>query len=155
MIAEPDNTAGDPENAGDHGADPDDYLRPKQQNAIVASMLNPENRYGLKDKQVQYAVGVTIRNMGDQDGRVSNGAVSNFVKMMGQVQADDHKTQPDLVDITMRAQIVENPNFYGNAARIAALFAASAADSRGPEQIQVDDLRAPLGENGNRPAGDS
>ena len=65
-------------------------------NKLVGSMLNPRSRWKISDPNKEFAVGVTVRNMGNEDGRVSNGAVANLIKMEAQNQAEDLKSVPDL-----------------------------------------------------------
>ncbi len=55
----------------------------------------------------------------------------------------------DLAGADEHASILEDPNFYGNYAQLAAIAEASGIDPWAPREVQTDDLRPPLGENGN------
>ena len=85
--------------------------------------------------------------MANEDGRVSNAAVANLIRMEAQNQVDEHKAQPDLVDVNVHAQKLEDPDFYGNYDQLAAMAKATGIDPWVPRE--ADDLRPPLGENGN------
>lgn len=65
------------------------YLTPVQENKLVASMTNPRNRWEITERHKQAAIGVTVKNMSHNDGRISNAAVSNMLRMEAQNQADE------------------------------------------------------------------
>ena len=110
------------------------YLTPVQENKIVASMANKRNRWKLEEKHKDEAVGITVRNMANEDGRVSNAAVANLIRMEAQNQVDEHKAQPDLVDINVHSQILEDPDFYGNFDHLTAIAEASGTDPWAPRE---------------------
>jgi hypothetical protein len=58
------------------------FLSAVQENKIIASMLAGDWPSGAEEKAT--AVDTTKRNMASEDGRVSNGAVSNLIKMEAQ-----------------------------------------------------------------------
>lgn len=82
----------DPQQPGGKGSS---YLSPTQENKLLAKVLNPRNhprrRFKLDKEAKQIAIDATIRNMQSENGRVSNGAVANLIKMEAQNQADQHK----------------------------------------------------------------
>ncbi len=82
MPAEPDDTP------GGRGEGP--YLSPVQENKILALALNPRNRFKLEEKHKAEAIEVTSRNMQNEDGRISNAAVANLIKMESLNQKDEH-----------------------------------------------------------------
>ena len=125
------------------------YLTPVQENKIVTSMANKRNRWKLEEKHKDEAVGITVRNMANEDGRVSNAAVANLIRMEAQNQADEHKAQPDLVDINVHSQILEDPDFYGNYDQLAKIAEASGTDPFASHPVQANDLR-PLTSDGRR-----
>ncbi len=70
-------------------------------------------------------------------------------------QADEHKQQPDEVNINLQGvRILEDDNWYGNRERLIALAAAaSGPDSDGPGPVQGSGGRPPVGKNGDGTAG--
>lgn len=87
-----------------------------------------------------------------------NQTFNALLKAEAQNQADEHKQQPDEVNINLTGgvRIVEDDNWYGNSDRFAALAAAaSGSDSDGPGPVQGGGRRPPLGKDGNgTPGGD-
>lgn len=75
----------------------DYYLTPGEENRIIAKLLACK-RWKATDQHKEAALGVTVRNMANDDGRVSNAAVSNLIKMESQNQADDHRATPQIHD---------------------------------------------------------
>lgn len=67
------------------------HLSPIQENKIVAMMLNPRRRWKITKAAKNEALETTLKNMGDEDGRVRNAAVANLVRMEGQNLQDAHK----------------------------------------------------------------
>ena len=64
-------------------------LRPAEQNKLIGMALN--RRFPLTESSVQIAVETTERNMESKDGKVSNGAVANMIKMVAINQKEDHE----------------------------------------------------------------
>lgn len=84
--SEPAKLAAQPEINGGRG-DEAPALTPVAENKIASLMLHANREvWPITEKHEQLAVGVTARNMGNQDGRVSNGAVRNLIAMKGQMQ---------------------------------------------------------------------
>lgn len=75
----------------------DYYLTPVEENNIVATLL-ASKRWKATDDHKAIALGVTTKNMGNEDPKVSNVAVGNLIKMEKQNQADEHKATPQLHD---------------------------------------------------------
>ncbi len=67
-------------------------------------------------------------------------------------QADEHKAQPDLVDVNVHSQILEDPDFYGNYDQLAKIAEASGVDPFASRPVQTDVVRPEVGEN-DGPAG--
>jgi hypothetical protein len=83
-----------PVDTGGRGAEP--YLTPAQSNKIVQMMTTRQkNRhrrcrhFDLDDEGMQWAKEVTKKNMQSEDGRVSNGAVRNWLGMNAHNRAMD------------------------------------------------------------------
>lgn len=93
----------EPDAAGGRGDAPreEPYLSPVQENKIVASMLNKSpkkgRRWSLEERHKATAIRVTMANMLDEDGRVSNAAVANMIRMESQNQADEHHAEGETV----------------------------------------------------------
>lgn len=73
----------------------DAYLTPTQENQLIDMAVNGDWPTGAKEKQK--AVDTTMRNMDSENGRVSNGAVSNLIRMeaqkMGSANSATQNTQ--------------------------------------------------------------
>lgn len=162
-----------PENPGGRGDDADDdYLTPVQANKIVASFLNPKRRFPFDSKVARFAIRKTIKNMQSGDGRISNAAVANLIRMEKLNQNDDLarlatamgvlKPKEDgksQININVGVQVVEADDWYGTRAaangHIATSNGSSAADIAVTSTIQGGSMRPTLGENGHRTNGHS
>ena len=94
-----DKPTAQPDDSGGRGDIPpeDEYpIAGAAYNKLVGSMLNPQSRWHITPRHKEVAIGITVRNMANENGRVSNGAVSNLIKMEAQNQAEDLKSVPDL-----------------------------------------------------------
>ena len=81
-----------------------------------------------------------------------NQTLNALLRAEAQNQTDEHKQQPDQIDINLTGgvRIVTDRDWYGNSDRIAALAAAtSGSDSDGPGPVQGSGGRPPVGKNGN------
>ncbi len=112
-----------PESPGGRGED--SHLSPVQENKIVAMMLNKRNKFPVKSKHKRYAVETTERNMKDENGRVSNGAVANLIRMVKINQDEDKRLMPQTTGDTYiqnntqvtnvsGVRIIQREDFYGN-----------------------------------------
>lgn len=77
-------------------------LRPAEQNKLIRMALNDKpktvsRRFELTEFSKRLAIETTERNMLDEDGRVSNGAVANLIKMEALNQKESHHADGDLV----------------------------------------------------------
>ncbi len=119
----------------------DHYLTPVDENNIVATLL-AARRWKSTDEHKQVALGITTKNMGNEDARVSNAAVSNLIKMEAQNQADEHKLLPDKhqLELTIgeRARLVEDEDWYGTADTIDERRDADAPEAASPSKNGAD-----------------
>jgi hypothetical protein len=93
---------GKPDAPGGKG---DAYLSPTQENKMLATVTNPRRRFKLTKEAKQIAIDMTIRNMRHDNGRVSNGAVANLIRMEAMNQAEAHAARKSEDD---HPQHVEN-----------------------------------------------
>jgi hypothetical protein len=147
-------------------------MTPVQANKIVASLLNPKRRFPFDTKVVKFAIKQTIRNMQNPDGRISNAAVANLVKMEKLNQNDDlarlaaamgvltPKAEQPHVNVSVGVQIVESDDWYGtraaaeSRAHIAQGNGASTGSAALPGPVQSGGLWPPVGQDGNGVDGD-
>jgi hypothetical protein len=74
------------------------YLTPVQENKIVRMVLNRKRRFKVTPAIKREMLETSRRNMQDEDGRVSNSAVSNLIKMESLNQADEHHAEGETVN---------------------------------------------------------
>jgi hypothetical protein len=86
-----------------------------------------------------------------------NQTLNALLKAEAQNQADEHKQQPDQIDINLTGngiRIIEDDDWYGNRERLNALAAESSDEnSDGPGPLQGRGGRPPMGKNGNGTTG--
>lgn len=97
MIDESGGPPNESEPTGGQGGSPrgESGLTPSEENKLVGMVLNERLKrndlvFPTTDRHDEVAVGVTARNMGSKDGRISNGAVSNYIKMKQLNQKQQH-----------------------------------------------------------------
>lgn len=153
MIAEPENADDDSEPRGVLG---DGALRPGKYNMALARRAIREDwpmSAEMRTLLINQMALVVGRSPDERNkigaARVMVAADSVNVRREEMDQRDEHKAQPDLVDINVRSQILEDPDFYGNYDQLAALAEASGTDPFASRPVQADDLRPEVGENGN------
>jgi hypothetical protein len=82
---------------------PESGLKPYEENRLTATAIR--NRWPITEKHKQAAVGVTIRNMARDDGRVSNGAVRNLLAMEAQQMEQEKRDSGETDAPTVNVQI--------------------------------------------------
>jgi len=91
--------------------------------------------------------------------REATSAAKALIACEAQNQSDEHHATGQEIHITgeqlVTIQVVEDEHWYGNKAHALAAEAAAVSDpdSTEPGQVQDHGVRAPLGQNGSRPAG--
>lgn len=87
-----------------------DGLSPTQQNLLIKKALFPRNKFKLKGSAIKTAVDETVKNMRSDSGRVSNGAVSNFIKMMQHNLDVDRPRSGNQVNVQVNIESREDRN---------------------------------------------
>ena len=112
-------------------------------------------RFPISEREARAVIARQIKDATDLGNtpREANSAARAVFDAMRINQADEHKQQPDEVNMNLHSgvRIVEDRDWYGNSDRIAALTAAaSGSDSDGPRQVQDSSGSGPpVGKNGN------
>lgn len=157
MIADNQPEQPEPINTGGEGGDT--YLTPTQENKILATALNPRNRFRLKRRQIQEAIDATVRNMKDEDGRVSNGAVANLIKMVAINQKDEHHNDerdnpkaPYTLNIQNNGGTVSVDDGRSELAAICAAALERARGGAGPGDSNGHSSNGHNGTNGSQPS---
>ena len=71
------------------GGVPPSPINDRLENQVIEKAVKaPRRTWDLNDRHRDAAIGVTVRNMASEDGRVSNGAVKNMISMAGQDQKE-------------------------------------------------------------------
>lgn len=79
-------------------------LRPSEENRLVRMALasqdkKPERRFDLTDSVRRQMIDVSCRNMHDENGKTSNGAVANLIRMEQLNQADQHHAEGERISL--------------------------------------------------------
>lgn len=72
------------------------YLTPVQQNHIFRMVLSKRRRFKITKAIREEMIEASRKNMKNQNGRVSNGAVANLIKMEAMNQRDEHVMLPHI-----------------------------------------------------------
>lgn len=130
-------------------------LTPREENRLVAMMLNPRRRWKVTKSAKTLAMDTIIKNLQSDDGRVSNGAVLNLLRMERQNQQDEHKlidkAIPDMhggeraAALAAALEQARNDETYGHVRRTAMLGhrSQSGADGDGRESRTMAHGEAP------------
>ncbi len=118
-----------------------------------------KQRWPIPEKYREPIMNRAITKLLDKDtsARDFNQTLNAILRADALNQADEHKQQPDELNINLEGvQIVLDRDWYGNAHRLPPLPAgASDQDSDGPGPVQGGGGRPPVGKNGNGSASGS
>jgi len=134
MNAQPQNgDKSDPEPSGGGGA-----VAKREELKLERRALR--QRWNVSEQELRAVLSRQIEIAIDPDtkNRTATSASRAVIAAVAQNQADEHKQQPDEVNINLTGgvRIVEDDNWYGNADRLAALAdGASDSDSIGPGPV--------------------
>lgn len=128
----------------DGGRGESTFLTPVQENKIISLMLHDGKRWGIDITGKVWAIKTTLRNMQVEDGRVSNGAVANYIKMEAMNQKDEETAK----GVTPGATYIQN-NTTINTLSVA-LAEPEYLDFLRSRALEADSKPSPVCENGER-----
>ncbi len=144
----------EPQNPGGAGGDADEYPLIGKTKASRIERTAIKQRWPVPEKYRGPIMNRAIANMLEENTSIRdfNQTLNALLRADALNQADEHKQQPDEVNINLTGgvRIIEDDNWYGNSDRFATIAAAASdQDSDGSGPVQGSGGRPPLGKNGD------
>ena len=126
----------EPQDPGGAGGDADEYPLIGKTKASRIERMAIRQRFPISEKEARAVIARQIKDATDPGNtpREANSAARAVFQAMVINQTDEHKQQPDEVNINMQGvRILEDDNWYGNRERLNAIAAASTQQE--PDEI--------------------